>query len=63
MRTSHPVQVDVQHTDQIDEIFDVISYAKGSAVIRMLRAWLGVPHFQAGLHLYLNRFKYANAGA
>ena len=52
-----PGQVDVTHPDDVHEIFDNISYAKGSAVIRMLQAWLGEKEFQTGLQLYLNRHK------
>ena len=53
--------MDVQHPDDVHEIFDNISYAKGSAVVRMLRAWLGEKEFQAGLQLYLKRHSYSNA--
>ena len=34
-------QVDVGHPSEIDEIFDAISYSKGSSVIRMLHDYLG----------------------
>lgn len=39
-------QVDVNHVDEIDEIFDAISYRKGAAVIRMLQSYLGAETFQ-----------------
>ena len=39
-------QVDVNHVDEIDEIFDAISYRKGAAVIRMLQSYLGAEIFQ-----------------
>lgn len=38
----------VDHPDQIKEIFDAISYAKGASVIRMLAAHLGVDAFMQG---------------
>ena len=38
----------VDHPDQIREIFDAISYAKGASVIRMLAAHLGVENFMRG---------------
>jgi aminopeptidase N len=39
-------QVDVNHVDEIDEIFDAISYRKGASVIRMLQSYLGAEIFQ-----------------
>jgi hypothetical protein len=38
--------VDVNHVDEIDEIFDAISYRKGASVIRMLQSYLGAEIFQ-----------------
>jgi histidyl-tRNA synthetase len=39
-------QVDINHVDEIDEIFDAISYRKGASVIRMLQNYLGAEVFQ-----------------
>jgi puromycin-sensitive aminopeptidase len=63
MKTSHPVEVDVKHPAEINEIFDIISYAKGASVIRMLSYYLGEDTFLKGLHLYLTRHSYANAAS
>ena len=38
---SHPIEIPVGHPDEIDEIFDAISYSKGASVIRMLYNWIG----------------------
>ncbi|CAM9379274.1 unnamed protein product, partial [Choristocarpus tenellus] len=38
----------VENPDQIKEIFDSISYAKGASVIRMLAAYLGNDEFMKG---------------
>ena len=35
------LQVPVGHPDEIDEIFDAISYSKGASVIRMLHDYIG----------------------
>lgn len=35
------MQVEIQHARSMDEIFDAISYMKGSAIIRMLQGCLG----------------------
>lgn len=61
LETSHPIEVEVSNPSEIDEIFDEISYSKGSAVIRMLFNFLGKNDFQKGLRDYLNRHQYSNA--
>uniref|UniRef100_A0A672SIE4 Aminopeptidase n=1 Tax=Sinocyclocheilus grahami TaxID=75366 RepID=A0A672SIE4_SINGR len=38
---SHPIEVDVGHPSEVDEIFDAISYSKGASVIRMLHNYIG----------------------
>lgn len=61
LKSSHPIQVPVSNPAEIDEIFDDISYAKGSAVIRMLHQFITDEVFRRGMSLYLSRFKYKNA--
>jgi len=58
---THSIEVEVHHPDEIDEIFDAISYQKGSSVIRMLAEYLGERHFRAGLRHYLKKHSYQNA--
>lgn len=58
---THPVEVEVHHPREIDEIFDAISYQKGASVIRMLHAYLGEADFKKGLHNYLVKHSYGNA--
>ena len=43
---THPVEVEVKTSTEIDEIFDLISYEKGSSIIRMLHKYLGDEHFR-----------------
>ena len=38
---SHPIEIPVGHPEEVDEIFDIISYQKGSSIIRMLFHWIG----------------------
>mgnify|MGYP001221168168 FL=1 len=61
LATSHPISVKVKHPDEINEIFDRISYGKGATIVRMMYHFLGESTFKEGLTLYLNRFKYGNA--
>ena len=61
LRTSHPIEVPVKNALEVDQIFDHISYLKGSSVIRMLAAHLGVKTFLDGVASYLKAHKYSNA--
>ncbi len=59
--SSHPISVDVGHPDEINELFDSISYAKGASLIRMMSAFLGESTFDAGINSYLVDYAYDNA--
>ena len=41
-------------------MFDVLTYQKGGAVLRMLEQYLGADRFRDGIRLYLDRHRYAN---
>ncbi|KAG8140073.1 hypothetical protein E2320_002801 [Naja naja] len=58
---SHPIEVNVGHPSEVDEIFDAISYSKGASVIRMLHDYIGDEDFRKGMHLYLTKFQHKNA--
>ncbi|KAJ1423415.1 Peptidase M1, membrane alanine aminopeptidase, N-terminal [Sesbania bispinosa] len=58
---SHPIEVEINHAREIDEIFDAISYRKGASVIRMLQSYLGAECFQRSLASYIKRHAYSNA--
>jgi aminopeptidase N len=53
--------VPVRNALEVDQIFDHISYLKGSSVIRMLSTHLGTETFLEGVSNYLKAHKYANA--
>ncbi|MGB4758814.1 MAG: M1 family metallopeptidase [Candidatus Saccharimonadales bacterium] len=57
---THPIEVAINHPDEIRTIFDAISYAKGSSVIHMLHEYLGKDTFRDGLRHYLKRHTYGN---
>ncbi|KAL7069747.1 hypothetical protein ACQ4LE_011147 [Meloidogyne hapla] len=61
LRNSHPIEVPINNPNELEEIYDAITYAKSCSVIRMLFNYLGEPTFQKGAQLYLDRFKYSNA--
>lgn len=60
MKSSHPVEVEVKHSDEIDEIFDAISYAKGASLIRMISSYIGFDVFLEGMKNYLKEHAYGN---
>ncbi len=60
LANSHPIEVEVHHPNEINEIFDMVSYAKGSAVIRMLAEYLGADTFKKGLQHYMKKHSYGN---
>lgn len=61
LRGSHPIEVPVRDALDVDQIFDHISYLKGSSVIRMLAAHLGLETFLKGVSNYLKAHAYGNA--
>lgn len=61
LASTHPIEVPINHPDEIRTIFDDISYQKGASVIHMLHAYLGDDKFRQGLHAYLTKHAYANA--
>lgn len=61
LRGSHPIEVQVKDALEVDQVFDAISYLKGSSVIRMLAAHLGLETFLKGVTIYLKAHAYGNA--
>ncbi|XP_017023784.1 aminopeptidase N-like [Drosophila kikkawai] len=61
LETSNPISRPIQMASQIVQSFNVISYKKGSSVIRMMHLFLGDEAFRAGLKTYLEMFEYSNA--
>ncbi|KAL6208051.1 hypothetical protein ACLB2K_019003 [Fragaria x ananassa] len=61
LEESHPIEVEINHAAEVDEIFDAISYTKGASVIRMLQNYLGAEPFQRSLAAYIKKHAYSNA--
>lgn len=61
LRSSHPIHVPVIDAVDIDQLFDAISYHKGSSIILMLSNYLGIDCFLDGVSSYLNSNKFDNA--
>ncbi|HXZ89793.1 MAG TPA: M1 family metallopeptidase, partial [Candidatus Dormibacteraeota bacterium] len=59
--STHPIQVQVASPDEIEQIFDAISYGKGAHVLQMIEAYVGEQSFREGVRRYLSAHAYANA--
>lgn len=60
LKSSHPIQVPICHAEEVEEVFDAISYCKGGSVVKMIRAVLGMKAFQSGLGAYMKKHAYGN---
>ncbi|CAD1809844.1 Aminopeptidase 2 [Candida parapsilosis] len=60
LRSSHPIEVPVKRADEINQIFDAISYSKGSSLLKMISRWLGEDTFIKGVSNYLKKHKWGN---
>lgn len=63
LKSSHPVDVPIRRAEEVEQVFDAISYCKGASVVRMIKAVLGFKHFQEGLRSYMKKFAYGNTDA
>jgi tricorn protease interacting factor F2/3 len=61
MKNTHPIKVNVKSPEEIEEIFDDISYNKGASILRMIDAYIEPGNFMEGVRRFLASHKYANA--
>lgn len=61
LATTHPIYTAVKTPSEAIEMFDVITYQKGCAVMRMLENFLGEERFADGLRRYMSAFAFSNA--
>ncbi len=61
LAATHPIYHPVETPAEAMEMFDAITYGKGSAVMRMLEAFLGERAFRDGLRTYIEAFAEDNA--
>ena len=60
LRSTRPVEFEVHSPQDAEGMFDVLTYQKGGAVLRMLEQHLGEEPFRLGIRRYLERHAYAN---
>jgi tricorn protease interacting factor F2/3 len=61
LNNTHPIEAKVRSPEEIEELFDEISYGKGASILRMIEAYIGPDKFQKGVSKYLQQFRYSNA--
>jgi len=61
--SSHPIEAHITNVNEIQTIFDAISYNKGSCVIRYLIEYLGENNFRNGMRRYINSHLFSNASS
>jgi aminopeptidase N len=61
MPSTHPIAADNYDLQAVEVNFDMITYAKGAAVLKQLVAWVGLEPFLAGLRQYFKDFAYGNS--
>lgn len=60
LAATRPIEFTVTSPDEVNQMFDAITYGKGSAVLHMLDEFIGTDHFQEGVRAYLNAHIYGN---
>ena len=60
LSTTRPIEYEVVSPADAEGMYDVLTYEKGAAVVRMLEQYLGPDRFAAGVQHYLERHSYAN---
>ena len=60
LSSSRPVEFAVTSPDEANEMFDPLTYGKGSAVLRMMEQYLGFEVFRKGVGDYLRTHSFGN---
>ncbi len=60
LSSTRPVEFEVRSPAEAEGMFDVLTYQKGGALLRMLEQYLGEERFRDGVRHYLTVHSYAN---
>ncbi len=60
VESTRPIEFHVESPEEANEMFDTLTYLKGSSVLRMLEQYLGEDAFRAGVSKYLGDHSYGN---
>ncbi len=61
LKSTRSIEYPVHGPEEARAMFDVLTYEKGAAVLRMLEQYLGAEEFRKGIALYLRKHQYDNA--
>lgn len=61
LTTTRPIEYEVISPADADGMFDILTYEKGAAVVRMLEQYLGEEPFKAGIRRYMADHQFGNA--
>ena len=62
-RVTRTIRAEANTPEEINEMFDGITYEKGASILHMVESYLGEETFRQGVHNYLLAHMYANATA
>jgi puromycin-sensitive aminopeptidase len=60
LASTRPVEFEVRSPDEANEMFDALTYGKGSSLLRMIEQFIGEEAFRLGVGNYLRKHAYAN---
>jgi puromycin-sensitive aminopeptidase len=60
LNSTHPIECPVNRPEEAQELFDVISYEKGCAVLYQIEQFIGEEIFRNGITAYLKAHSFAN---
>ncbi|MEP7060203.1 MAG: M1 family metallopeptidase, partial [Actinomycetota bacterium] len=60
LESTRPIEFPVHSPDDASGMFDILTYTKGAAVLRMLEGYLGADRFRNGIRRYLRKHSHAN---
>ena len=63
LKSTHPIRGEVRNASEAGESFDLITYEKGGAVLRMIEGFLGEGPFRDGIRQYMRTHARGNAVA
>jgi puromycin-sensitive aminopeptidase len=60
LSSTRPIEYPVVSPEDAEGMYDVLTYEKGAAVVRMMQQYLEPDRFRAGVHHYLTKHSYGN---
>ena len=61
LQSTRPIEFPVHHPDEAAGMFDILTYEKGAAVLRMLEQYLSPQTFRTGISNYVQKHAYDTA--